>query len=167
MNEIDIAILVTIVVFGVLGFYWGLIRQALALVGLIAGIILAGRYSGVVADALSSYVPNIMLAQALGFVFVLALVSALTSLCATLLRRFVGLLFLRPFDHVLGGVLGVIQAGLVWVALLIAGAAFPHSLWTPLVNHSTLAPLLVRLFEPVLLLMPPTFGFAAKMTFGI
>src|SRR5512147_2496735 len=102
MNSVDIAIIVVVLLFGALGIYWGFIRQVLALAGLVAGVIFAGRYGASVADALSSFVSNDALARLLGFVLVVIGVSAAVSLLASLLHRFVGLLFLGWLDHLAG-----------------------------------------------------------------
>jgi len=44
MVIVDIAILLLVVVFTTLGFYWGAIRQLLAITGLLASFVVAGRY---------------------------------------------------------------------------------------------------------------------------
>jgi membrane protein required for colicin V production len=167
MNSIDIIIAIVALLFGVLGVYWGLIRQVLALVGLIAGIVLASRYSGTVGDALSSFVNNDMLALVLGFALVLIAVSSAASLLASLLRRFVGLLFLGWLDHLIGGLLGLLQGLLACTVILLVAATFPLALWTPAVADSQFAPTLVRAFSFLLPLLPNSFHLAAQMTFGV
>jgi membrane protein required for colicin V production len=167
MKSIDTIIVVVVLLFGALGIYWGFIRQVLALAGLIAGIIFASRYGARVADALSSFITNDMLAAVLGFVIVLVGVSSAASLIASLLRRFVGLLFLGWLDHLIGGLLGVLQGLLVCTIGLLIAAAFPLALWTPALSNSQFAPLLVRAFGFLLPLLPDSFHFAAQMTFGV
>lgn len=164
MNNIDIAIIVVMLASGALGIYWGLIRQVLSVVGMIAGVVLAAHYGADVADWLSSFVSVGALAQALGFLIVLFGVSGLASLLATLLRRFVGLLFLGWLDHLIGGVLGLLQAAIFCTVVVVVLAAFPTTLWAPLITESQLAPVLVRLFSVVLLLLPESFRFAATIT---
>lgn len=167
MNSIDIIIVVVALLFGALGLYWGLIRQVLALVGLIAGVVFASRYGGAVADALSSFVSSEMLAGMLGFVIVLVATSSAASLLASLLRRFVGLLFLGPLDHLIGGVLGLLQGLLACTIFLLLGATFPLSLWMPAVAESRLAPTLVQVFSFMLPLLPQSFLLAAQLIFEI
>jgi len=60
MNTLDTMLLVVLVISTGLGLYWGLIRQVLSVVGLIAGITLATHYGGRVADSLSSFISNEM-----------------------------------------------------------------------------------------------------------
>ena len=167
MNNIDIIIIIVALFFGALVFYWGLIRQVLALVGLIAGIVFASRYGGAVADALSSFVSSERLAGVLGFVIVLVAISSAASLLASLLRHFVGLLFLVRLDHLIGGVLGMLQGLLACTVILLLAVTFPLSLWTPAVADSLFAPTLVRAFSFLLPLLPDSFHLAAQMTFGI
>jgi membrane protein required for colicin V production len=166
MNSIDTSIIVVVLLFGVLGIYWGFIRQVLALAGLIAGVVFASRYGANVADALSSFITNDMLARALGFIIVLVGVSSAASLLATLLRRFVGLLFLGWLDHLIGGLLGVLQGLLACTVILLIAATFPLSLWAPALGASHFAPILVRTFSFLLPLLPESFRFAAQITFG-
>ena len=155
MNTLDTVIAVVLVLCGALGVYWGLIRQVLSIVGLIAGIVLAGRYGGRVADWLSSFISNDMVVQVLGFILVLVAVSATASLLATLLRRFVGLLFLGWLDHLLGGLLGVLQGALVCTVILIVMASLPTELWSRALAESRIALMLVRLVGVALLALLP------------
>jgi membrane protein required for colicin V production len=163
VNSLDMTITVITLFFGVMGLYWGLIRQVLSVVGLVAGVVFASRYGSAVADSLSSFVTNDMLASWLGFVLVFLGVSCLASLLASLLRRFVGLLFLGPLDHILGGVLGLLQGLLACTFFLLLGITFPMPLWTPLLNDSLYAATLVETFGFMLDLLPESFRLAADM----
>lgn len=123
MTTPDYIILIVVALFTLLGIYWGLIRQVLALVGLIFGVIVAGRYGGIVGGWLTSFVADDRLAQVAGFLLTLLAISALASLLASLLRFFVGLLFLGWLDHLAGAVLGALQALLLTSIVLVALAA--------------------------------------------
>lgn len=166
MNSIDTILIVVILLFGALGIYWGFIRQVLAFVGLIAGIVLASRYGTNVADALSSFISSETLTRALGFLIVLIAVSSAASLLATVLRRFIGLLFLGWLDHLLGGLLGLLQGLLSATIVLVVAATFPNALWSTALGDSQIAPALVRVFGVLLQLLPESFRFAARITFG-
>jgi membrane protein required for colicin V production len=153
MNELDYLILFGAALFTLLGIYWGLIRQLLSLVGLVVGVGMAGRYGPEVANWLSSFIADPTVAGAIGFLAVLLLVSAAASVIASLLRIFVGLLFLGWLDHLLGGLLGLVQAVLAGAALVLGMAAFPLPAWTGAVEGSTLAGALLRVsgvFAPIL-----------------
>lgn len=162
MSSLDITILAILAVFTILGIYWGLIRQVLALTGLIVGIAMAGRYGPVVSDWLTSFTSNDTLAGVVGFVLVLLGVSAAASLVASLLRMFVGLLFLGWLDHVLGSVLGLIQGLLASATLLVVAVTFPLPLWQNAVETSRFAGALLRVGTVATLLLPATFHQAVQ-----
>ncbi len=167
MNGLDIFIVVLIALGTVLGAYWGLIRQLLSIVGLIAGIAIAGRSYQSVADVLSSITPTAPdLLNLIAFVLVMVLVSLVVSVIATILRLFVGLLFLGWLDHLLGALLGFLQSSLVLAALLAALVAFPSVGLTDQVAGSRLAPVLGRPVLWSLPLMPDRFRPLNELTFG-
>ena len=166
MNAIDLLMLGIIGFSAALGLYWGIIRQVLSVVGLIAGIVLANRYGANVAEWLSSFITDILVTNILGFVVVLIGVSALASLLASLLHRFVGLLFLGWADHALGGLLGVVQ-GVVFAAVILAVlAANPSGAIGEALRDSTYAPRVVQTFGFVLTLLPESIRTAAQIFFG-
>jgi len=167
MSTLDTVLIVVIVLCGILGIYWGFLRQVLSVAGLIAGLVLASRYGERVADWLSSFITNDTAVQALGFLLVLIAVSAIVSLLATLLRRFVGLLFLGWLDHLIGGVLGLIQGALLCTVILLVAAVFPTAAFPAAVAHSRLAPQLVRIIgSMILLFLPAPFHLAIQRLLG-
>jgi membrane protein required for colicin V production len=167
MSNVDTFIVVIILLSGALGIYWGFIRQVLALAGLIAGLVFASRYGASVADALSSFIANDTFTRVLGFGIVLIGVSAAASLLASLLRRFVGLLFLGWLDHLAGGLLGLLQGLMICTIVLLTAATFPIALWASAIADSQFAPAVVKTFSFLLPLLPDAFHVAAQMTFGL
>jgi membrane protein required for colicin V production len=161
-NNLDYIILVIAGGSTVLGVYWGLIRQVLAIVGLLVGVALAGRYGPDVAIWLSSFIEDPTLAGVIGFIAVMLLVSTAASLAASLLRIFAGLLFLGWLDHVLGGVLGLAQALLVIAALLVAMVTFPLPLWDQALVDSTLSPPFLRISGLLTPMLPEMFTNAVR-----
>lgn len=157
MNALDYTILAGVALLVVLGIYWGLIRQVIAVVGLVVGVALAGRYGPLVAIWLSSFIADPGVAGAAGFLAVLLLVSATASLVASLLRLFVGLLFLGWLDHLLGGLLGLAQALLAAAALVLVMHTYPLSLWSEALQTSLLAAPLLRLSAIYAPLLPEVF----------
>lgn len=166
MNGLDIAILAMIAIFTLLGVYWGLIRQVLALTGLVVGIIVAGRYSPTVADWLSSFIADPVLANAVGFIGLLLLVSSIASLIASLLHTFVGLLFFSWLDHLLGGLLGLVQALIAAAAILLGMITFPLPLWASAVDGSIFAGAILRIGGLLTPLLPQIFRDALTITLG-
>jgi membrane protein required for colicin V production len=168
MGTTDTAILVIIGFCTLLGLYWGLIRQVLAVAGLLAGITLATLYERDLATIFSSVITNDTLGRAIAFVLIMLIVSGIASLIASLLRKLVGLIFLGWADHLIGGVLGLMQGVLVCSILLIIAAAMPNDLWSPLVNESQFAQAIVRASGGLLFsMLPESFHLASTMTFGI
>lgn len=167
MSTLDTFLIVVIVLCGILGIYWGFIRQVLSVAGLIAGLVLASRYGERVADWLSSFITNETVVQALGFLFVLIAVSAIVSLLATLLRRFVGLLFLGWLDHLIGGVLGLVQGMLLCTVLLLVAAVFPTAVFANALADSRVAPQLMRVIgSMILIFLPAPFHLAIQRLLG-
>jgi membrane protein required for colicin V production len=166
MNNLDYTILIGAGLFTLLGLYWGLIRQVLSVVGLVVGVAAAGRFGPEVGAWLSSFVADPMLAGAIGFLGVLLLVSAIASLAASALRIFVGLLFLGWLDHLLGGILGLVQAGLAAAVLLIAMVAFPLDAWSDAVATSALAQPLLQIGGAFGGMLPDYFQAAVQAALG-
>lgn len=167
MNELDYAILIGAALFTLLGIYWGMIRQVISLVGLLVGIAAAGRYGPEVAAWLSSFIADPAVAGAVGFVAVLILVSAIASLAASLLRLFVGLLFLGWLDHLLGGLLGLLQAILAAAALLAGMLVYPLPAWSSAVEGSLLAGNVLRASALLIPLLPDYFVQTIRATLGL
>jgi membrane protein required for colicin V production len=167
MSRLDSIIIVVVLLSGVLGIYWGFIRQVLALAGLIAGLVFASHFGASIADALSSFIASDALARVLGFGIVFVGVSTAASLLASLLRRFVGLLFLGWLDHLAGGLLGLLQGMMICTVVVLVAATFPLSLWASAVADSRFAPALVQSFSFLLPMLPDSFHVAAQMTFGL
>jgi membrane protein required for colicin V production len=167
VNGVDIFFLVVVLLFSALGFYWGFIRQVLSLAGLLTGIVLASRYGASVANLLTPFVHSDTVASSLGFIIVLLAVSAVASLLASMLRRFVGLLFLGWLDHIGGALLGFIQAILLCVVLVAVAATFPNALWADSLRNSQFALALLRGFGFILALLPEQYRVATELLFGL
>ncbi len=153
----DLFLILIGVFFTLMGCYWGLLRQVIALVGLLVAVIVAGRFGGVVGGWLSSFIADQSLVMMLGFSLVLIGVSAAASLVASLLRLFVGLLFLGWLDVVLGGLSGLLQAALACAALLVVAIMLQLPISNAMLESSYLAVPLVRLGMLLALLLPAEF----------
>jgi membrane protein required for colicin V production len=144
MNFLDILIGIILALAGIAGYYWGLVRQILALAGLAAGLAVAGRYGSDAADALMSFTASRAVAEVGGALTLLALVSGSASLLASLLQLYVGLIVFGNLDHGLGAALGIVHAALLITALVQVIRAYPLEPWTTMVRDSTLASLLMQ-----------------------
>ena len=166
INSYDLFLLIMLVSFTILGLYWGLIRQVLAVAGVVVGVILAGRFGPEVAGWLSSFIGNPQLTGGLGFLIVMLTVSSLASLLATLLHFAAGLLFLGWLDHILGAVLGLLQAILAGAALTIAFVAFPVPFWSDWLIGSRVAGIVVQLGGMLFWFLPNEFQSVIPMLLG-
>jgi membrane protein required for colicin V production len=166
LNNYDIALLAMVGIFAVLGLYWGLIRQVLAVAGIVVGIVLAGRFGETVAGWLSSFVISPQVASAAGFVLVVIFVSSIASLIASFLRIFVGLLFLGWLDHFLGALLGILQAVIVGAIVTIAMVVFPDPAWQQLLIGSRFATPFLQFGSLLSALLPDTFQAAVATVLG-
>ncbi len=166
MTGADTLILIILLVFAGLGLYWGFIRQILSFIGLIAGVLLAIRYGGAVAEWLSSFV-SFQVAQSIGFLFVMIAVSSIASLIATVIRKFAGLLFLGWLDSLGGAVIGLIQGALACAIGLAVLAALPNDTIATFLGESSVAPGLIRLFSPLVSRLPDVFRDAAQLVFQL
>ncbi len=144
MNLLDILIGIILALACITGYYWGLVRQILALTGLVAGLAVAGRYGSAAADALMSFTSSRAVAEAGGALVLLALVSGSASLLASLIQIYVGLIVFGKLDHWLGAALGIVHAALLITALVQVIQACPLEPWAAMVRDSRLAPLLMQ-----------------------
>ncbi len=142
MNVLDILIGVILALAGIAGYYWGIVRQVLALAGLAAGIAVAGRYGSSAADALMSFLDDRAIAEIGGALILLALVGGTASLIASLLQLYVGLLIAGKADHGTGALLGIVHAALLVTALALIVQAHPVEPWGSMLRGSALIPVL-------------------------
>ncbi|MCU0490845.1 MAG: CvpA family protein [Chloroflexaceae bacterium] len=166
MNTFDLAALIIVVVSTALGLYWGVIRQILSVLGLLVGIAVAGRYGGEVALWLTSFITSEAFAGVLGFFIVLIFVSVLASLVASLLRIFVGLLFLGWLDQALGAVLGLIQGVLICAILAVGLVTFRVPELEQTIQTSVILESLLRVGNALTFLLPDAFRTAVQNTLG-
>lgn len=150
----------------VLGLFWGIIRQVLAIVGLVAGIALASRYSPSVAEWLSSFISDNRAANVLGFVFIFIGTTTIVSLLASVLHRFAGLLFLGWADHLIGGILGAMQGAVMASVLIAVLAANQNEALSAALRSSQYAPQVMRAFAFVLPLLPDSIRTSTQIFFG-
>jgi membrane protein required for colicin V production len=164
MTLVDLAIVFIMTMFAVLGFYWGAIRQLLAITGLIASLVVAGRVGVSFAELVQIYVVDQSLAMLLSVMMIMLAVNGGASLLASLIQHHFGLIALGTLDHVIGGILGFVQATIMLVGLLLILAAFPNQLWIDALRASTAVNLVVYLFGGVVLpVIPDPLQSAVRM----
>lgn len=162
MNLIDIIILASLSIGVLAGFFWGLIRQVIAVVGLIGGLIVAGKYYADLAAFLHGRDGNGLVADdnwahIIAFVGILLLVSLAIGVIGSVLRVVARLLFLGWLDRLLGALLGLIIALTLTMALVVVSTVFPVPGLSDSVRDSQVARFFSGYIPVVLSMLPPEF----------
>ncbi|NWJ46170.1 MAG: CvpA family protein [Chloroflexi bacterium] len=129
MSFLDIVVVAILISFTVVSAAWGVLRQAIALGGLILGLILAGSFSEQVAKSFFGFIDNPQAARGAAFLAIVIVLSLTASVIASILYFVVGLLFLGWLDHLIGAVLGFIQ-GVLAVGVFLVGVLLIQPDWT-------------------------------------
>lgn len=162
MNAIDLLILASLALSVVMGFFWGLIRQVIAVVGLIGGVILAGRFYADVAAFLhgsdgSGLVADENWARIIAFVGIMILFSLVLGVVGSVLRLVAKLLFLGWADRLLGALLGLVVSLTLVMAMVVVATVFPVPGLSDGVRESRVAEMLSGYIPVVLAMLPPEF----------
>lgn len=155
MTLVDLVVVFVMAIFAVLGFYWGAIRQLLAMAGLIAGLVVAGRVAIQFAEVLNVFVADRSIAMLLSVTMIMFAINGGASLLASLIQHYFGLIALGTVDYVIGGIFGFVQATIMLVSLMLILAAFPNQLWIDTLRASTAVNLIVYLFGGMVLPVIP------------
>ena len=125
MNPIGIGILIFIAYFGFRGFQRGLIDEVGRLVGLVLAVILAYRFSPLVAD----YIPftNGLAQAALAFVAIFVVTLVIMAIIIRIVRTLVELVLLEWLDKLGGIVFGVLKSIIVLGVLIYVAESFTVS----------------------------------------
>jgi len=153
MNWFDIVLIAVLALATLMGFWRGLISMVLPLVGLIIGVVLAGRYCGTVGGWLP--IENAQYAGWAGYAIILVAVLIVAVILAIVLRRFVKLVLLGWIDRLGGAIFGLAFGGLICAAALAACVKF--DLGSDFIHGSGIAKLLLDWFPVVLGLLPEQF----------
>lgn len=155
MNWLDIVTIVLIVIPVFMGLKMGMIKIILSLAGVIAGVVLAGRYHAALAGRLT-FIPQANLAELAAFaiIFVLAMLAA--AVIARLLDRLASVVMLGWLNHLGGAFFGLVLGVIFCSAVLAIWARFLGG--EGALAHSALARLLLDRFPLVLALLPGDFS---------
>ena len=103
-----------------LSLWRGFTREALSLVGWIAGFVLASRYSGLASEYLEQWISGDLVRQVVAFVLILAACLIVTSLLARLMASLIEAVGLSVFDRLLGSAFGFVRG--VVILLIVSYA---------------------------------------------
>ena len=139
MNWVDFAIVVVVALTTFSSLRAGVIRQAMALIGLAVGIYGAiGNYQRLAAQ-LATYIANPTLCSLVAFVLILVVVWVAAAFVATLVRAALNAFALGWADNLMGMIVGLLMGLLIAVGLLSLMVRLPVPALTEAVQHSTLA----------------------------
>ena len=155
MNWLDIAILVILAIATFVGLRTGLIKAVLSLVGIIVGIILAGRFYTPLAEQLT-FISQAGIAKIVAFAIILIGVMVIAFVLARLLKWATSLVMLGWVDRLGGAVFGILLGALFCGALVAAWSQFFGA--GSSITESILASALLNYFPLVLGLLPEEFG---------
>jgi len=128
MTWVDGVIGMILILFVLLGFVRGFLRSAFSLIGLALGLALASWNYTALALWMNHLVTNRIIAETIGFIGIVVLVTAVFSLIGILLGKTLDWMGLRWLDHAVGAGFGLMQGGLlVVIGILTLAAFFPSS----------------------------------------
>ena len=120
MNSLDIVLLVLLIPALVRGLKKGFLEQAISLVGVIVGVYLAYRFSGVVCEKLKEYITmSETVLNVMAFALILIVVLLLVQLIAKLVTGVAEMATLGWLNKALGLVFSLAMALLVMSILII------------------------------------------------
>ena len=142
----------------------GLLREAIALVGLIIGVVVAGRAYVPLAEQWRLFERfGEVLGGVAAFAGIFLAITVAAHIIATVLQRIVGLVLLGWLDRLGGGLFGLAKGVLVVEVALVLLLRFPSEELQETLRSSLLAPALL-LYAPVILgLLPSDFDNVQDM----
>lgn len=158
MGIFDIILIVSLILCVVFGLSIGLVGALGYLAGIIIGIIAAGQFYPIVTTYIAPYIPIVSenIINVLSFFIVLSIISKITSFITNKLFGLFSLVpFVQTFNRVFGALLGLIGGLILTGALVYMMGRFPIAgYFEDILTTSTLAPRLLKFFEPLTVFLP-------------
>jgi membrane protein required for colicin V production len=156
VNWLDILILAAIAGGALYGLKKGLVRLMLSLLGVVSGVILAGKNYQSLAEAMT-FVKEPGLQNLIAYFVIFFAVFFIAGVAGEMLHTASGLLVFGCFDQVGGTALGAVVAALVIQAAFLPLARFPLGPVQQALSNSELAPFFISTVPILLALLPPEF----------
>lgn len=154
MNWLDIVILILIAVPTVTGLKIGIIKALFTVVGMIVGVVLAGRFSEQLGGVLT-FISDPGWAKVAAFAIILIAVMIIASVLAVVIKWVISAVLLGWVNRLGGAVLGFIMGAVFCGALLSIWVKFIGAGET--IDSSAMARFLLDIFPFVLALLPAEF----------
>jgi membrane protein required for colicin V production len=155
MNWLDIVIAVILVISIVGGLMAGVIKILFTVAGLIIGVVLAGHYSGALADKLT-FISSAKTANIVAFILIMVIVMIIAAVLAFVIKKLASAILLGWINRLGGAILGL------FLGMILTGAVL--TIWIKytgiheVVGNSVLASFLIDKFPVVLGLLPEEFS---------
>ena len=128
MNLIDASILIITVLSCIFGLWRGLVREIFSLVTWIFALLLARRYSDVLANFLFSSFENLTMRYVAAFALIFIIVMMLGTLLNYLLSKILLFTGLKFVDRFLGGVFGIARGVVIsFIGLFVSSFFFSQA----------------------------------------
>ena len=160
MTILDFILVIIISCFVFSGLRFGLIHALGALIGTIAGALIAGHYFDQFGHTLNAvFLGNLNLARIFAFIIIFIVVSHLVGFIFWLLDRIFHVIsiipFLKSINRLAGGILGFFEGTIVSGLILIVVAKFPFAGFiVPAMEGSNVAKWLMDFGKILLPLLP-------------
>ena len=154
MSWLDIILIVLIAGATLVGLRIGIIKAVLSLIGVIVGVILAGRYYVALAEQLT-FIPQANLAKIVAFAVILIGIMLVAGVLASVLKWITSIIMLGWVNRLGGAIFGLVLGATFCGALLAIWVKF-LGIADP-IAESGLATLLLDNFPIILALLPGEF----------
>ena len=154
MNWVDVVIVVVVAASAVYSLQRGVLRPALGLIGLVAGIYCALSYYERLAEALGTYLSLASLALLISFVLILIAVLVVFGVLASAAHRALKALGLAWADQLAGIVVGLAAGVFFSVCFLLILVRIPVPSVNGAIGQSTAAALIFKMLPHLGKLLP-------------
>ena len=126
MNWLDIAIIALVIWFTVSAFQAGFIRETIAVLGAVIGVVAAGLYYEQFADSVLPFIDNETLARIVAFGILFGIIALVGQLMALILKPTIRMLQLGIFDQLAGAAFGFTKAVVFIQIFVILFVTYPR-----------------------------------------
>jgi membrane protein required for colicin V production len=157
MNWLDVVLGIFLLIMAIWGLMRGLVSTLIPIIGLIVGIVVAGRYYTGLAHAFHGHSTAAYIAA---FVVIVILFMIAAFIVTMIVHRFLKLVLLDWANHLAGFLLGAVLGGLIAGAIL--SILLKHSIGVSLISGSIVAAFLVEKFPLALSFLPGSFDYVKQ-----
>jgi membrane protein required for colicin V production len=154
MNWLDIVILIALAISIFSGLKSGLIKSLFSLVGLIVGVVLAGRFYVTLGDHLG-FIHSANAAHIVAFICIFLIVIIIAAILGSIITKVISLILLGWLNRLAGAVFGLIFGMIIVGAILAIWVKYGGPV--SIISGSGLASFLLDKFPLVLGLLPQEF----------